>query len=114
MLQIRMPLTSSEVPLKNDNFVLMPMAGVDVNVDGKEKHVDINLAGVISGGSAEALQEFLKGVAGFLGTRWTLQMTDLSVISTRGLQTLIQFSRLIQERGCRLEVRGVSQSVYAT
>lgn len=114
MLKITMPLSPSvsleNSPLGNWQSVAM----VDVAQQGSEKTVNITLRGVIAGDSAHTLLDFLKAVSSFFGTRWTLQMQDLKILSVQGTRHLVRFAKLMRKRGCALEVHGVHQNVYTT
>lgn len=114
MLHITMPLTTSSSELPDAAADLHAMAAVEINVLGKNKHVNIRLQGAIAGENAAALLDFLKAVSYFVGTHWTLHMKDLKVLSMQGVRHLVHFAEVLRTRGHRLEVRSVHRNVYAT
>ena len=110
MLQISMPLAAAETM----NGSLMPCAGVSLEVKGGERRVNITLKGVICGTSADSLSEFLHNAAAVVGNKWSLQMSELLVLSGRGMKGLARFANHMRERGCVVEVRGVNRNLYST
>jgi anti-anti-sigma factor len=114
MLHITMPLSTSTNDKTSEKAGVNPVAAVEVDVRGKDKFVNIHLKGAIAGENAVTLFEFLKAVSLFVGTRWTLQMKDLNILSMQGLQHLVQFAQILRARGYRLEVLGVHRNVYTT
>jgi len=114
MLHITMPLSTSSNDLHMETADCRPVAAVEVAVQGKHKHVNIELQGMIAGEHAAAFLEFLKAVSHFVGTRWTIQMKDLTVLSMQGLRHLLQFAETLRTHGHKLEVCGVHRNVYVT
>ncbi len=113
MLQIKMPLSSLDSGVDRVATEHMPMAGVELNMNGGDCCVQITLKGAICGSSVDTLVQFLKGVSGLVGTKWSLQMDDLQVLSTRGMSTLFRFAEHQRRRGFKVEVHGASQYVHA-
>ncbi len=114
MLKITMPLTPSASADHSICAEWHSVAMVDLDLYGNEKIVNITLRGAIAGDSANTLLDFLKAVSSFVGTRWTLQMQDLKIISVHGMRYLIRFAKIMRKRGCAVEVRGIHRNVYAT
>ncbi|MGH7492522.1 MAG: STAS domain-containing protein [bacterium] len=114
MLHITMPLSTSIDDKRNEKAGIDPVAAVEIDVRGNDKFVNIQLKGAIAGENAVTFFEFLKAVSLFVGTRWTLQMKDLSILSMQGIQHLVQFAQILRARGYRLEVVGVHRNVYTT
>ena len=114
MLHITMPLSTSIYDEKTETPIGDPVAAVEIDVRGRDKIVNIQLKGAIAGENTVTFFEFLKAVSLFVGTRWTLQMKDLSILSMQGIQHLVQFAQLLRKRGYRLEVLGVHRNVYTT
>jgi len=92
----------------------VPVATVAVEMKEVEPCVALELRGVISGANAQRLAEFLRLASQMAAARWTLQMQGLTVLSSRGLQSLLGFARLIGRHGSKLEIIGISESVHAT
>ncbi len=113
MLQIKMPLAPQDQQASRVATELLPMAGVEMNMRGAERCVDITLKGVIAGNSVDTLGQFLTGVSSLVGNKWSLQMKDLLVLSTRGMSSLARFAEHLRHRGFRIEVHGVNQNVYS-
>ncbi len=114
MLKITMPLSAAG-PADNSPFTeWRSVAMVDLDLYGKDKSVNITLRGAIAGDSAATLLDFLKAVSSFFGTRWTLQMQDLRILSVQGMRYLVRFAKVMRKRGCAVEVRGIHRNVYAT
>jgi anti-anti-sigma regulatory factor len=111
MLQINMPLATNAPTLPSE---LRPRAGVCMEVKGAERRVNITLQGVICGSSAESLLEFLHGASTLVGNKWSLQMSELLVLSSSGLRGLARFAKHLRRRGYEVEVLGVSRPVYAS
>ena len=110
MLHISMPLAATEMM----NGSVRPCAGVSLEVKGGERRVNITLKGVICGTSADSLAEFLRNASAFVGNKWSLQMSELLVLSGRGMKGLVRFAHHMRERGCVVEVRGVNRNLYST
>lgn len=113
MLKITMPLSSNHLAGETAANEWNSVAMVDLDMRGAEKIVNITLRGAIAGDSAHTLLDFLKAVSGFVGTRWTLQMQDLKVLSVQGMRYLVSFAKNMRKRGCAVEVRGIHRNVYA-
>ena len=113
MLQIKMPLSAREMPAGDVAAEFMPMAGLEMNMEGADRCVNITLKGVICGTSVDTLVQFLGGVSGLVGNKWSLQMKDLLVLSTRGINTLARFAEHLRRRGYKIQVHGVNQNVYS-
>lgn len=112
MLHITMPLaTSMSDDRSHPEF--HPEAAVEIATKGRCKHVNIQLQGAIAGEHATAFLEFLKAVSRFVGTRWTIQMKDLSVLSLEGITHLLHFAELLRMRGQVLEIGSIHRNVYA-
>lgn len=113
MLQIKMPLARQAMEADRALARLMPMAGLEMNMQGADRCVNITLQGVICGSSVDTLIQFLGSVSGLIGNKWSLQMTDLLVLSGRGMNTLARFAESLQRRGFKVEVRGINQTIYS-
>jgi len=114
MLQIVMPLAVPARQPQAEGSELPPFAAVEVEAQGRHKRVHIRLEGVIGGEHADTFLEFLKAVSHFAGSRWTLQMKDLKVLSLQGMRHLVHFAESLRASGHQLEVHGVHRNVYAT
>jgi anti-anti-sigma regulatory factor len=113
MLQINVPLAKSAAQTEVLDPSLMPCAGVRMELKAGERRVDITLKGVICGASADSLLEFLRSASALVGNKWSLQMSELLVLSSRGMKTLALFAKHMRRRGCTVEVQGVNQNLYA-
>lgn len=111
MLQISMPLAAGAETM---NTSLTPCAGVSLEVKEGERRVNITLKGVICGTSADSLSEFLRNASALVGNKWSLQMSELLVLSGRGMKGLARFAHHMRARGCVVEVRGVNRNLYST
>lgn len=109
MLQIMMPLAATTVSSN-----LTPAAGVRMEVKEGERRVQITLKGVICGASVDSMLEFLRSASSFMGSKWSLQMNDLLVLSGRGMRALVRFVKHQRRRGYVVEVAGINQNLYAT
>lgn len=114
MLKITMPLSTTAAVSGTQFTEWHSVAMVDFDLNGDEKSVNITLRGAIAGDSAQTLLDFLKAVSSFIGTRWTLQMQDLKILSVQGMRYLVRFAKIMRKRGCAVEVRGIHRNVYAT
>lgn len=114
MLKITMPLSRLDTSHDAGPTEWNSVAMVDLDLHHGERIVHITLRGTIAGDSAQTLFDFLKAVSSFFGTRWTLQMQDLKVLSVQGVRHLVRFAKIMRKRGCVVEVRGVHRNVYAT
>ncbi len=114
MLQITMPLSASVNDFHAEMAECRPVAAVEVAIQGKHKHVTIQLQGAIVGEHTTAFLDFLKAVSHFVGTHWAVQMKDLKVMSLQGIWHLVQFAELLRARGQKLEVHSVHRNVYVT
>jgi len=112
MLQINIPLVSAATEAINAS--LMPSAGVSMEFKEGERRVNITLKGVICGASADSLSEFLRNASALVGNKWSLQMSELLVLSGRGMKGLARFAHHMRQRGCVVEVRGVNRNLYST
>lgn len=90
------------------------MMTIDFAVEGKQKCIQIVLRGEIIGVDAETLRDFLAEALNFPANRWMLQMEDLGILSMRGVQSLVQFSQTIRQRGFIVEIQRIHPSVYTT
>lgn len=113
MLKITMPLSNLTSPGTSSTSEWASVAMVDLELDGEQKTVNITLRGTIAGDSARALLDFLKAVSNFIGTRWTLQMQDLRVLSLQGMRHLVCFAKIMRKRGYAVQVRGIHRNVYS-
>ena len=113
MMQIKMPLAPMHAASSQTSSELMPMAGVEMNVRGTDRCVNITLNGVICGTSVDNLVQFLKGVSNLVGNKWSLQMKDVRMLSARGRSILVRFAEQQRRRGFRVEVHGVNQNLYS-
>jgi len=114
MLHVKMPLLTSEQEANAIRPELRPYATAEIAVRKNRGTIKITLEGVILGASAKELQAFLKDVAGFRATKWSLQLEALRVISTNGLRRLVQFARMLRTRGYGLKIENIHSNVYAT
>jgi len=113
MLNVEMQLASPEACSRIPPH-LVPVAKAEVDFQGDRKQVRVTLKGVIEGESVNALRRFLKDVSSFRATKWILQMENLQVLSGRGIQMLVKFSRIIRKRGHAVEIHGMHKNLYAT
>lgn len=90
------------------------MMTVDFAIAGKQKCVQIVLRGEIMGVEAKTLRDFLGEALNFSANRWMLQMEDLGILSMRGIQSLVQFSKAVRQRGFVVEIQRIHPSVYST
>lgn len=114
MLQFNMPLAETATQVTRLNPNLRPTAGVSMEVKEGERRVQITLRGVICGASVDSMLEFLRSTSSFVGSKWSLQMKDLLVLSGRGMKALARFAKYLRRRGCVVEVAGINQNLYAT
>lgn len=114
MLSVRMPLFTSEPEAREIRPELRPYATAEIAVHKEHGTIKIVLEGVIIGASAKELREFLKDVASFRATSWTIELANLRVISAKGLRILVNFSRVLQKRGAGLRVEKIHNNVYTT
>lgn len=114
MLKIHMPLLPSEKTSGVTPPEILPTATAEIAVRGNRGRIRIALAGVIASESVPVLLQFLRDVSCFRATRWSIQMKDLSVISSRGLRVLLKFAHILRQRGFGLQVVGVHPHVLMT
>ncbi len=115
MLHITMPLSTPTSAMPAELADFNPVAAVEIEANGRHKCVNIQLRGAIAGENTAPFLEFLKAVLHlhFAGTRWTIQMKDLKILSVQGICHLVQFAEVLRARGHELEVRSVHRNVYA-
>ncbi|MEK7728671.1 MAG: STAS domain-containing protein [candidate division KSB1 bacterium] len=111
MLQVSIPLAAAASETVNSK--LLPTAGVSLEFKEGERRVHITLKGVICGASVDSLLEFLRNASTFVGSKWSLQMSDLVVLSGRGMKALARFAKHQRRRGYVVRVAGINQNLYA-
>ncbi|MFQ5627518.1 MAG: STAS domain-containing protein [bacterium] len=79
----------------------------------EQKHIALRLSGIIIGDNAEALRDFVKNVSCFPAHIWTLHLERLSTISVKGMQALAKLARILQRRGCELEIKDANAIILA-
>ena len=114
MLHVEQALAQPNSFNKPPSQELLPKAAVDVDFTDKRRALHLTLAGVIQGESSILLHRFLTDVSSFRGNEWTLDMQNLKVLSSRGIASLVEFSRKIRCRGFHLVVSAVHQNIYST
>lgn len=92
-----------------------PMAGVNLNFSNDAvPTIEIFLRGEIIGPSVELLRDFLREIYKLSGRKWTLEMSEVDVISFRALRHLIGFARRLRKRGLALHVAAMHPAVLAS
>ncbi|MEK7729727.1 MAG: STAS domain-containing protein [candidate division KSB1 bacterium] len=114
MLRVRKSLLASAPKAEALQPELRPFATAEIAVRKNQGTITIILEGVILGESAKELQTFLRDVASFRATHWSVRMAALRVMSANGLRQLVQFSRVLQRRGYKLRVENIHRQVYTT
>ncbi len=114
MLRVRKPLLTLGQEIEEIPTELRPFAAAEIAVRRNHGTIKIVLEGVILDGSVREMRAFLKDVASFRATNWSLQLEALRVISTKGLRVLVQFSRVLRARGYRLTIANLHSQVYTT
>ncbi|GEM_PF-3382737 len=106
MIEIRKSLAS-------DNAMLMATVAATLNFSRRAKHVNLRLEGTILSEHTGALRDFLQNLSYFRGTKWTLELENLDVISMRALKVLVKFAKIIRKRGYDVEAVNIQASVLA-
>ena len=114
MLRVQKSLLDTKTAGEKMPAELNPLAVAEIAVRKNHGVIKVTLAGVILGASVSELRAFLKDVAGFRATDWSLQLEALRVISAKGLRVLLQFARVLHSRGYRLKIEKVNPELYAT
>ena len=74
----------------------------------RDEVIQIELSGAIFGDQADALCNTLRSLsASHKPAGWALNLENLDFISARGLHVLRAFARLVQKRGCTVELRTI-------
>ena len=99
--------------LASDNATMLATVAATLNFSRRTKHVTLRLEGTILSEHTGALRDFLQNLSYFRGTKWTVELENLDVISMRALKVLVQFAKIIRGRGFDLEVANIQASVLA-
>ncbi|MCG8606752.1 hypothetical protein MJD09_17430 [bacterium] len=84
-----------------------------LDCDGTLKRVNVRLEGVILGEQVNMLRTFLAKIKDHVGDEWLLLLEDLHVISHRGLRVILEFAKVIRQRGYEVEIKSIQMGVLA-
>jgi len=107
-------MTEIKKSLSSDNAATTATVTATLDFTHRKKLVMLRLEGTILSERTEALRDFLQNLSYFPGTRWTLQLENLDVISMRGLRVLAKFARVIRRRGYEIEITSIRPAILAT
>ena len=107
-------MTEIKKSLASDSATLMATVAATLNFTRRVKHVELRLEGSILREHTASLREFLQNLSYFHGTKWTLELENLDVISMRALKVLVKFAQVIRRRGYEVEVTSIQPSMLAT
>jgi anti-anti-sigma regulatory factor len=106
-------MTEIKKSLAGENTTLMATAAVRLNFNPRVKHVGLRLEGSILSEHTETLRDFLQNLCYFRGTKWTLDLENLEVLSLRASKVLVKFAKVIRRRGCELEITSIQPAMLA-
>lgn len=106
-------MTEIKKALASDNAMQMATVAATLHFTPRSKHVNLRLEGTILGEHTKSLRDFLQNLSYFQGTKWTLELENLDVISMRALKVLVTFAKIIRRRGYDVIVTNIQASVLA-
>jgi len=106
-------MTEIKKSLASDNATQMATVAATLNFTRRIKQVNLRLEGTILSEHTEALRDFLRNLSYFQGTKWTVELENLDVISMRALKVLVTFAKIIRRRGYDVAITNIQASVLA-
>ncbi len=107
-------MTEIKKSLAGENATPLATAAATLNFNRRVKHVEIRLEGSIFIEHTETLRDFLQNLCYFRGTKWTLDLENLEVISLRASKVLVKFAKVIRRRGYEIEISSIKPAMLAT
>jgi len=107
-------MTEIKKSLAGESATLMATVAATLNFSRRVKRVEVRLEGSILSEHTETLRDFLQNLCYFHGTKWTLDLENLEVISLRASKVLVKFAKVIRQRGCELEITSIQPAMLAT
>jgi anti-anti-sigma regulatory factor len=107
-------MTEIKKSLAGESATLIATAAATLNFNRRAKHVEVRLEGSIFSEHTETLRDFLQNLCYFRGTKWTLDLENLEVISLRASKVLVKFAQVIRRRGYEIEITSIKPAMLAT
>jgi anti-anti-sigma regulatory factor len=107
-------MTEIKKSLAGENATSLATAAATLNFSRRAKHVEVRLEGSIFSEHSETLRDFLQNLCYFRGTKWTLDLENLQVISLRASKVLVKFAKVIRRRGYEIEITNIKPAMLAT
>ncbi|MDZ7361099.1 MAG: STAS domain-containing protein [candidate division KSB1 bacterium] len=107
-------MTEIKKSLAAENTPLRATVAATLNFNRQVKHVEVRLEGSFFSEHTEALRDFLQNLCYFRGTKWTLDLENLEVISLRASKVLVKFAQVIRRRGYEIEITSIKPAMLAT
>jgi anti-anti-sigma factor len=106
-------MTEIKKSLASDTAKTTAMVAATLDFNRRTKLVALRLEGTILSEHTGALRDFLRNLSYFRGTRWTLQLKNLEVMSMRALKVLVKFVNVIRRRGYEVQVTSIQPGMLA-
>lgn len=74
-------------------------------------NVVLTLEGTLIGSRTKNLNHALKGILRLKPQHCVLRMSNLKVMSVRGVRTLVKFAEIMHARGVRVEIEGINPAM---